>query len=345
MSRRLLQRVVWNTANWRRPTATSNEAGYPEDNGFGHEEWNFQTDDAVDGDVLGYIYWTPGAKALRESGGVFDIGFWAIHPKTRRRLLVGRYAKARVADDEFREHVIEEFDDRGIFRRRAEELRAVVQGISSAQAMAKVREGIEDGWMRFRCPVEAVTALEPTQYVEVPERIQDAGLSLRFAAPTFVGAFPVQNPGGGDEYGRTSPLAEDAYFREVGARLHTIVPLHNALSNAFAAWAKHRGFSKVRQEAFRVDVEFHGNSGLHRAELKTCHGVGTTKSIREALGQLLEYNHYGLRSTAATWWVVLDTKPSNDDRKFIKVLREKRGLPLVLCWEVDDGFETDISIG
>lgn len=341
MTKKLLQRVVWNTSSWRRPTAASSEKGYAEDNGFGHEEWNFQVDDAVDGFVLGYIYWKPGSRALEESSGVFDIGFWAIHPETKRRLLVGQYRKAELVDDNFRERVVEAFEEASVFDRRAGELRAVVPGLSAKQAMFKVREGITDGWMRFRCPVGAVVVLEPGQYVEVPERIQDAGLSLWFAAPTFVKAFPELKASGKDEYGRTSPLAEDAYFREVGARLHTIVPLHNALSNAFAAWIRNKGFTKVRQEAFRVDAEFYDATDLHRAELKTCHGVGTTKAIREALGQLLEYNHHGLRPTARTWWIVLDRTPSKDDRTFIGVLREQRGLPLVLCWKTENGFATD----
>ena len=127
-----------------------------------------------------------------------------------------------------------------------------------------------------------------TGNVEVPDRIQDGGLSLRFASPTFVAAFPSPPSRAAGEYGRTAALAEDAYFREVGPQLHEIARRHNELSNNFKKWLLSKGFQKIQQEIFRVDAEFWNGNDLHRAELKTCHAVGTTKAIREALGQLLE---------------------------------------------------------
>jgi hypothetical protein len=335
---KVLQRVVWNTAGWRRPTGSSGESGYPAANGFGHEEWNFQTDDTVDGDVLGYICWNPGKKTLRDAGGAFDIGFWALHPETRRRLLVGRYQEASLADDEFLELVLDEFDDRGVFDRRAEELRSAVPSFSVQAAQAEVRRGMQQGWMRFRCPAEQIVTLEPSAYIELPQHIQDAGLSLRFAGPTFVDEFPSFETVANDNYGKASPLAEDAYYREIGAQLRQIIPLHNALSNAFAAWLKNKGYRDIQQETNRVDVEFKSKEGLHRAELKTCHGVGTTKAIREALGQLLEYNHFGNRTAAAVWWIVLDRAPTATDKAWVQVLRDERGLPLVLAWRVGTEF-------
>jgi hypothetical protein len=342
---KVLQRVVWNTAGWRRPTATSNEGDYLGSHGFGHEEWNFQADDAVDGDVLGYLWWKPGAKTQRDSGGSFDIGFWVIHPETRRRMLVGYYTQARLADEPFMRRVHDEFDQRRIFGRRAEELRAAVPSLSKRQAATHVREGVERRMMRFRCPVDRVVALEPAAYIEVPARLQNGGLSLRFASPTFVGAFPTgDRPSSEDDYARMSPLVEDAYFREVGAQMKTIIPLHNALSNAFASWLRAVGFANVRQEQSRVDVEFGPPAALHRAELKTCHCTSSTKAIREALGQLFEYNHYGVRAPARTWWIVIDNPPTSADLAFLAVLRRTHDLPLVLAWPDGAAFSTDVAM-
>lgn len=75
---KVLQRVVWNTAGWRRPTGSSGESGYPAANGFGHEEWNFLTDDTVEGDVLGYLYWSPSEKALRDDRGLPLVLAWRV---------------------------------------------------------------------------------------------------------------------------------------------------------------------------------------------------------------------------------------------------------------------------
>lgn len=340
MPRTVLQRVVWNTAGWRKPTGASNEGGYFADNGFGHEEWNFQVGDAVDGQVLGYMYWYPGNSTIEDSDGEFTVGFWAIHPETKQRMLVGRYQKARLVDDKLAEKVDREYAANGTYDRRAAELRAVVPGLSIKSAFSKVREGFAKRWLRWACPADAVVSYEPADYVPVPNRIGEKGLSLRFAAPSFVNELPTRK-GGAPKIGKgsASPLVEDAYYRELGPQLKVIVPLHNKLSNAFAKWLRREGYEDVRQEEFRVDVEFLSNRELCRAELKSCHGVGTTKAIREALGQLFEYNHYGQRTPARRWWVVLDSEPSVADRSYIATLCQKYALPLVLAWPAGDGFE------
>ena len=74
-------------------------------------------------------------------------------------------------------------------------------------------------------------------------------------------------------------------------------------------------------------------------EHKVCGGVGTTKALREALGQLLEYNYYGGRKRADRWYIVLDTEPSAADRDYIRTLQSELRLPpLVLCWPQGKGF-------
>jgi len=86
-------------------------------------------------------------------------------------------------------------------------------------------------------------------------------------------------------------------------------------------------------------VEFRDGSRLCRAELKVCYGMTARLAIREALGQLLEYNYYGWRTPAEQWFVVLDSAPSKDDVKYVQTLGSKKHLPLFLCWKSDHGFK------
>jgi hypothetical protein len=74
------------------------------------------------------------------------------------------------------------------------------------------------------------------------------------------------------------------------------------------------------------------------AELKICFGVGTTRSIREALGQLLEYNHYPARRAASSWLIVLDQEPPEQDRLYILTLRERLSMPVTIGWPTGGGF-------
>ena len=118
-----------------------------------------------------------------------------------------------------------------------------------------------------------------------------------------------------------APLAEDAYYRESTAKLKIIVPRHNALSNDFCKWLKKQHCVDAIQERQRVDVRFDLKNKKVLAELKVSYGVGTTKSIREALGQLLEYNYYPGRRAADAWLNFLDDEPSDQDRQFVELLR------------------------
>jgi hypothetical protein len=134
------------------------------------------------------------------------------------------------------------------------------------------------------------------------------------------------------------PLVEDAYYRETPARLKVIVPRHNKLSNDFCRWLEKEHKIGATQEKQRVDIRFKMRRLAVLAELKICFGVGTTRSIREALGQLLEYNHYVMRKPADEWLIVLDDEPSESDRRYIGVLRERRTLPITLGWRSKVGF-------
>lgn len=87
-----------------------------------------------------------------------------------------------------------------------------------------------------------------------------------------------------------------------------------------------------------MDVRFRYRDRTVIAELKVCFGPGTTRSIREALGQLLEYNHYPAREPSETWLIVLDEEPSSDDRRYIDTLCDARTLPVSLGWRSGRGF-------
>lgn len=133
-------------------------------------------------------------------------------------------------------------------------------------------------------------------------------------------------------------LGEDAYYRESEAKRKIIIRRHNKLSNGFCKWLRTEHNVDPAQEQQQTDIQFNLKNQKVLAELKVCYGVGTTKSIREALGQLLEYNHYPSRTVSDVWMIVLDEEPSANDRKFIEILREHRKLPLYIGWRSESGF-------
>ena len=191
-------------------------------------------------------------------------------------------------------------------------------------------------WSRGEFPVTKI--LLGAEQLTVKELSSGEVEKIHSSAPT---ALPTSH-GRGDtqafDQSSSGPLAEDAYYRESAARLKTIIPLHNKLSNEFCKWLDSEHGVLAVQERQRVDIRFNLHDCEVLAELKICYGVGTTKSIREALGQLLEYNHYPARRTADEWLIVLDDEPSQADRGFIDCLRKERSLPLTIGWRKRSGF-------
>lgn len=135
-------------------------------------------------------------------------------------------------------------------------------------------------------------------------------------------------------------LSEESYMRKTRASQRNVERLHAGLSNRFRNWVSKQFAVRVDQERNSIDVRFTCNGVKHLAELKICYGGNTRAAIREAMGQLLEYNHYPPRSEAQFWWLVLDHHPARADRAYIDALRSKYALPLTLAWSLGANFES-----
>jgi hypothetical protein len=97
----------------------------------------------------------------------------------------------------------------------------------------------------------------------------------------------------------------------------------------------------VDQEVDRVDVRFIDGNRRCLAELKICHTLTPTKAIREALGQLFEYNYYPPRDPADKWIIVLDKPPYETDQEYLRALTGRFRMPLAICWRSDAGFDLE----
>jgi len=336
----ILQRICWNGRGWQIPSGSAgHESGFPSANGYAHEEWNFQTDDAYKGYVYGYIYTPP--KIIKEAEK-FRIVFFGIHPKTKERLIVGIYHAAELGPKKSYEHLFAHFQKEGIFTRRADELCEVVPGLSHPKALKEVKNSVNKKWLSIRCPASKIQVFQqpiPLTTIAGKQKVGEyfrrfTHLRSEFSLPKFIAKTTIPTKG----QDKKGPLAEDAYYRESPGKIRHILRLHSVLSNQFTAWLKETYGIKAHQEQDRVDVRFDLGKKSVLAEIKICYGVGTTKSIREALGQLLEYNHYPPRSKAALWMIILNKEPSDMDRKFIGILRDSISLPLTVGWQIEGGF-------
>lgn len=339
----IVQRICWNSRGWQIPSGSAYEKGFPSQKGFGHEEWNFQLEDSFEDYVYGYTYTKPAEAKVNKSGGKFRIVFFSIHPETKERFVVGIYHAAEFIPEDAYDLLFKYFGEQGIFERRAEELHDASEAFTLKEALREVKNSVKKRWLSVRCPISQIETFDQYPLLDTITGSQSVG--HRFTRFTYLTRdFPQNNAPHGestrqaDHATTQGPLAEDSYYRESAAKLRIIVRRHSKLSNDFCRWLKKEHGIEARQEQQRVDVRFSYDNKSALAELKVCYGVGTTKAMREALGQLLEYNHYPKRVAADLWLIVLDDQPSKKDQRFIDLLRKERSLPVTVGWRNKKDF-------
>lgn len=323
------------------------EGGYPGKTGFGHEEWNFQSADAYKGFIFGFWRYEPSPKMLQElSGRQFKIVFWAREPKTHEKLIVGVYEAAVLADDSDAAQLDKHFKKHGIYIRRAAEL-ARVPAFPPNKAQNEIVESVKRGRFNVKCKADRVKLVLPT--IPIPKAVARR-LGQYFGRPTKFDRMPhaidrlfarkrrhLVQPDRNPPGTTTLPI-EDSYLRATRATLKRIIPRHKKLASLFMKWLSKKRYQNIRKEVRYVDIEFCDATDLYRAELKTCYGLTTTKAIREALGQLLDYNLSSYRPKAKKWLLVLDEKPSDEDLIFLKNVAAF-GLPISIYWLSGTNFE------
>jgi len=132
------------------------------------------------------------------------------------------------------------------------------------------------------------------------------------------------------EYPRYTPAAQRWICRE-----------HVALSNHFKIWLENTHGIQAVQERKQIDATFEIGGSRFLAEFKIAYLGKTKRAIREALGQILEYNFYPPRVRHDQWLLILDTAPCEEDMEFVHRLREKLGFPLTVGWKTDSAFIFD----
>lgn len=102
---------------------------------------------------------------------------------------------------------------------------------------------------------------------------------------------------------------------------------HNELSNAMVNYLKKNGYQNVKAEDDYVDISCNDSSGKKIFfELKTAKTVKA--AIREAMGQLLEYNHYPNNNKADKLIIVTAHEPEKEDMQYLLGLRTIYHIPV-----------------
>jgi len=101
---------------------------------------------------------------------------------------------------------------------------------------------------------------------------------------------------------------ETAYPRATPATIMLILPKHVTLSKLFQTWLLKQHAIKGYRERRQIDMQFEIGHDQAMAEFKIAYNGNTKAAVREALGQILEYNHYPGRETVFDRWTTETAK-------------------------------------
>ena len=139
--------------------------------------------------------------------------------------------------------------------------------------------------------------------------------------------------------GRTTHHLISEYMRLTEQQISIVKREHDVLTNRLQDSFRGQGVSNPVMEENYVDLSFVHEGLDFMFEVKITRGMSTTHAIREAIGQILEYNYYCNEEPSNECVIILDQQPTELDKVYIRRLRLELGIPLNIGWQSGSGFE------
>ena len=333
-----ITRICWNTENWERPSGPEGkskaEGSYEQEHHFGHEEWLFDKRMILsDGYLYGYL------QALHSKchkGKVYDIHLFAINSDTQDRLYVGCLRNAEVLTDEQRDDVAKECEDLHLKRQMDQDLKRV-----GVEELDKVHPNVRFKLDQVELEYPNYRLIDNKYLIGHRYQLMDAvSERLKFLDTPEEEPEPTQS-------------TEDIVCL-ISTPTYVKRQRHKEIQLALKKYLlSHKGYTDVELEApagrgRQIDLKaYHKTSkSWHYFEIKV---YDARLSIREALGQILEYAHYlSSGCKASKLFIVGPESPTWQDLIYLNRLRKEYNLPIefVHCSIKDERlyWEDDIRL-
>ena len=317
-----IARLCWNTNEWRRPSGKNGKSkakdSYEKDKGFGHEEWLFD-DSKIMPDGYHYAFLEPmNVKSGLHDGRVYDIHLFTISPN-KHRVYLGCLKNAVGVSREESEKVYRYYKKKGWIDEMQQDIVYVEGNVSDfdPSILFNIKFKFEDA--------EIMYSNQPIlKFESVWHRynLMDKKGELKFEK---------------NSDGSVRMLDTSMFDRVIKNGKIQIDPLHKKIQNSVVNLLK-RQYTELQLETCtsdggkqRVDIKGFSKSEKewHFFEIKT---VSAKRSIREALGQILEYAHYPNDDRADKLFIVGPEPADKQDKLYMQYLRSKYNLPIWFRW-------------
>lgn len=327
LSQKKVARLCWNSERWTLPSGSDGKSKNPDTyeakHGYGHEEWLLDISKIIDGYHYGFIQ-AFGNQRDSYLGQFYDVSLYTLNCTTKQRMWLGQIKSLQVVGADESRKVYEIYQNNGWYQQMQNQLNAVG---GSTEAFNNVTHPEIFAVVKFK--IDSLELLdEPLEF----SRHDLAVTADYYNLKRFVKVPSFQNNGGKFEFqSGHRPKVETGkqnYSEHSGNR----DMLHNKIQTKLYEYlVKIHGKNNVKTECpsgngTYIDVVTRSSGKYTLYEIKV--SLSTNRCVRDAIGQLLEYAHFG-RHLPLYELVIVSPFPTNPLlNEYMQFLRDTYKLPI-----------------
>ena len=323
-----ISRICWNSNGWVKPSGRIGKSPTKESHegkfGYGHEEWLFDTSKLIDSYHYAFLEPILKGKGIYD-GSVLDIGLYSIEGKSGKRYWIGKILKVGVIDATEAERIKNIYKKNGWYGEMKKQ-------ISASGADSKKFNTWTGGQLfniRFKpenMRIEEYQLLPQSHPIYTISRytfLKNIDLLNSFSQPPSQ-EFKARNGEPSEDENANSGYEREPRFIQVGKKHKKIQKiLLRKLREEFGK--ENVTWEHPLNNGTQVDIARKDGDKIIYYEIKTYPSIRI--SLREALGQLLEYALWTEDKHPSELIIVTDL-PIGDGKKYLKALREGFNLPI-----------------
>ncbi len=329
-----IARICYNENAWSRPSGVNGKGtlkdSYEYKHRFGHEEWLFDDERFLKGYHYSYLQALSG---FLYAGETFDIHLY-VYSKTHGKLYLGIIRNVECIDKIESDWAFNQYVKRGWLSQMEEDVKAIhgdyKQLRNSDYPLFNIRFRREDVHVNLSNP-KIISQDDPSTRAKYYKLYDKKGDFVFSNTPDTRRTLKLKSKKSGQtlpsKRSATESKSEKRIIFNTDVRKTSYDPRHNRMQNAIRDILVNSGlYTSVEMEVNFVDITATTASGkVHFYEIKTSPAKA---SIREALGQVMEYAFYPTEKKADKLIIVAPVPADELDVQYIKMLRKEYHIPV-----------------
>ncbi|MBI5403383.1 MAG: hypothetical protein HY959_08260 [Ignavibacteriae bacterium] len=315
-----ISRICWNTNRWRFPSGpegkTKTKNTYESKYNYGHEEWLSNNTRPISGYNYGFLQ-TLNMISNRHIDKSYRIYLYTIND-ANERLLVGEIRNGWCISKAESVFVY------NIYKRKKWIDEMVIDLNNYDINLKPFLKTSPKIFFNLKYKKEDIIIYEiPINIISFNKNIS----SSRYKLLDKITDFKIISTEASDNKGTSNDKSTKKVTRKLKGGKVTYDPVHNKIQNILHSYLESKGeYKKVKKEVDGVDVWAKTNQNkLHFYEVKT---NNSKLSIRNALGQVLEYSCWPELNKAEKLIIVSDSEEDEETKKYMKHIRNKYNIPI-----------------